>query len=72
MVKAIIFDVGGVLIRTHSWAGREKWAARLGMDARDFENFVFSGESGRQAQLGQYTVWFVGIFHPLLCSDRVD
>jgi epoxide hydrolase-like predicted phosphatase len=53
MVKAIIFDVGGVLIRTHSWAGREKWAARLGMDAREFEDFVFSGESGRQAQLGQ-------------------
>ena len=52
MFKAIIFDIGGVLIRTHSWAGREKWAARLGMDARDFEDFVFSGESGRQAQLG--------------------
>jgi epoxide hydrolase-like predicted phosphatase len=53
MLKAIIFDVGGVLIRTHNWAGREKWAARLGMDARDFEDFVFSGESGRKAQLGQ-------------------
>jgi epoxide hydrolase-like predicted phosphatase len=55
MLKAIIFDVGGVLIRTHSWAGREKWATRLGLDAREFENFIFSGESGRQAQLGQLT-----------------
>jgi epoxide hydrolase-like predicted phosphatase len=53
MLKAVIFDVGGVLIRTHSWAGREKWATRLGLDAREFEDFVFSGESGRQAQLGQ-------------------
>jgi epoxide hydrolase-like predicted phosphatase len=56
MLKAIIFDVGGVLIRTRSRAGRQKWADRLGMDAWDFENFVFNGESGRQAQLGQKTV----------------
>jgi epoxide hydrolase-like predicted phosphatase len=55
MLKAIIFDVGGVLIRTHSRAGREKWAANLGMDPAEFEQFVFSGESGRQAQLGQKT-----------------
>lgn len=55
MLKAVIFDVGGVLIRTSSRAGREKWAARLGMDAWEFETFVFSGESGYQAQLGQKT-----------------
>jgi epoxide hydrolase-like predicted phosphatase len=55
MLKAIIFDVGGVLIRTQSRAGREKWAARLGLDSWAFENFVFNGESGRQAQLGQKT-----------------
>jgi HAD superfamily hydrolase (TIGR01509 family) len=55
MLKAVIFDVGGVLIRTSSRAGREKWADRLGMDAWEFETFVFSGESGRQAQLGQKT-----------------
>ncbi len=55
MLKAIIFDVGGVLIRTHSRAGREKWAAKLGLDSWEFENLVFNGESGRQAQLGQKT-----------------
>ena len=55
MLKAVIFDVGGVLIRTKSRAGREKWAVRLGMDPWEFENFIFSGESGRQAQLGQKT-----------------
>jgi len=52
-LKAVIFDVGGVLIVSHNRAGRQKWADRLGLDAWDFENFVFSGESGRQAQLGQ-------------------
>ncbi len=54
-LKAVIFDVGGVLIRTQSRAGREKWASRLGLDPWEFENFIFSGESGRQAQLGQKT-----------------
>ncbi|NJN96285.1 MAG: HAD family phosphatase [Anaerolineales bacterium] len=54
-LKAVIFDVGGVLIRTHNRAGREKWATRLGLDPWEFENFVFSGESGRQAQLGKKT-----------------
>src|SRR5262245_33418028 len=53
MLKAVIFDVGGVLIRTQSRAGREKWAGQLGMDGWAFENFVFSGESGRLAQLGR-------------------
>jgi epoxide hydrolase-like predicted phosphatase len=54
-LKAVIFDVGGVFIRTHSRAGREKWAAKFGLDPGEFENFVFGGESGRQAQLGQKT-----------------
>jgi epoxide hydrolase-like predicted phosphatase len=54
-LKAIIFDVGGVLIRTSSRTGRETWAARLGMAAGEFETLVFNGESGRQAQLGQKT-----------------
>ena len=53
MLKAIIFDVGGVLIRTHSRVGREKWAARFELDSWDFEDLVFNGESGRAAQLGQ-------------------
>lgn len=56
MVKAVIFDVGGVLIRTQNRLGREKWAAKLGMDSWDFENFVFRSDSGRQSELGQKSV----------------
>lgn len=55
MLKAIIFDVGGVLIRTHNWDGRHKWAVRFGLETAEFERFVFNDESGRQAQLGQKT-----------------
>lgn len=61
MLKAVIFDVGGVLIRTHSRTGREKWAARFEMDSWDFENFVFRSESGRQAELGRKS--FVAHWH---------
>jgi FMN phosphatase YigB (HAD superfamily) len=56
MLKAVIFDVGGVLIRTQSRVGREKWANRFEMDSWDFENFVFRSESGSQSELGQKTV----------------
>ena len=55
MLKAVIFDVGGVLIRTQSRAGRVTWAARLGLDDWDFEHLVFGSEGGRQVQLGQKT-----------------
>lgn len=56
MLKAVILDVGGVLIRTQSREGREKWAAKLGIaDSWEFENFVFGSESGVEAQLGQKT-----------------
>ena len=53
MLKAVIFDMGGVLVRTHSRAGREQWAERLGLDSWELENLVFNGDSGRQVQLGQ-------------------
>ena len=35
MIKAVIFDVGGVLLRTEDLAGRQKWEARFGM--KDWE-----------------------------------
>lgn len=80
MLKAIIFDVGGVLIRTQSRTGRQKWADRLGLEAWNFENFVFSGESGRLAQLGQKTYeahwqWLgrhFGLTEPELAEMRRD
>lgn len=76
MLKAIIFDVGGVLIRTHNRAGRERWAANLGIDPLEFEQLVFSGESGRQAQLGQKTSaahWrWLGVYFGLTESQLAE
>ncbi|MDM8521085.1 HAD family phosphatase [Anaerolineales bacterium HSG6] len=51
--KAVIFDVGGVLIRTHHRHGREKWAKKLNLSPSELESYIFNYESGKQAQLGQ-------------------
>ena len=55
-IKAIIFDLGGVLLRTADFAPREQLAARLGMTRHELEDFIFGGESGDQAQRGDISV----------------
>lgn len=55
MIKAVIFDVGGVLIRTPDRACRLAWERRLGLDDWESEEIVFSGETGTKAQLGEIT-----------------
>ncbi len=65
MIKGVIFDIGGVLLRTHDQSGRRKWETRLGLGAGELAYLVFDGELGRQAQLGQASleeVWaWVGV-----------
>ena len=53
MIKGVIFDVGGVLLRTHDQSGRRKWETRLGLGSGELAYLVFDSELGRQAQLGQ-------------------
>jgi epoxide hydrolase-like predicted phosphatase len=55
MIKAVIFDVGGVLLRTQSWEKRLAWDARLGLAPGTVEQMVFNSEHGRAAQCGQVT-----------------
>lgn len=52
-IKAVIFDVGGVLLRTHDWSGRRSWEARLGLESGGAEEIVFHSEMGQRAQRGQ-------------------
>ena len=44
MIKAIIFDVGGVLIRTQDHSSRRQWEKRLGLAERESEQIVFNSE----------------------------
>jgi len=51
--SAIIFDFGGVLLRTRDHSLRIKWEKKLGLKRWEFEEYIFNGPTGRQAQLGQ-------------------
>ena len=52
-IKAIIFDFGGVLLRTEDHMPRERLAERVNMDRPELEEFVFGGDSGEKAQKGE-------------------
>ncbi len=53
MIEAIIFDVGGVLVRTEEPHHRAALEKRLGLAPGAAEHLVFNSEMGRAAQLGQ-------------------
>lgn len=53
MISAVIFDVGGVLLRTEDGAPRRALENRLGLAHGQAEQLVFNSDKGRAAQLGQ-------------------
>jgi glucose-1-phosphatase len=55
MIQAVIFDIGGVLVRTESHQSRREWEERLGLAPRQSEEIVFGGEMGARAQQGDVT-----------------
>ena len=55
-IRAVIWDMGGVLLRTEDYASRDRLARRLGMQRADLEELVFWGESGSRAQLGEIDI----------------
>ncbi len=55
MIKAIIFDVGGVLIRTEDHQFRHNLEDQLGLNRGDAESLFFNSEMGLKAQCGEIT-----------------
>jgi epoxide hydrolase-like predicted phosphatase len=53
MIKALIFDVGGVLVRTEDPTPRQQLAAGLGLSMQELYAIVFGGDTWTQAQLGR-------------------
>ncbi len=53
MIKALIFDFGGVLVRSGERNGRRKWERRLGLNEWGSEDIVFNSEMGIKGQLGE-------------------
>ncbi len=52
-ITTVIWDVGGVLVRTEDSRPRQQLADRLKMERMELEEMVFGGVSGDMAQLGQ-------------------
>lgn len=59
-LQAILWDIGGVLVRTEDRTPRTRLAKRLGLTYAQLEDTVFNARPGLDAQVGQRTtqeVW---------------
>jgi epoxide hydrolase-like predicted phosphatase len=52
-IRAVFWDIGGVIVRTHDWSGRFRWEKQIGLQPHELERIVFSGAMGKRAALGQ-------------------
>ncbi len=55
-LRAIFFDLGGVIVRTEYQAPREHLAERLNLTYEEISRIVFDSDSSRKASLGTLTV----------------
>jgi epoxide hydrolase-like predicted phosphatase len=56
MIKAIVFDFGGVLIRTGNPQGRREWETKLGLAEGELERIVHHSNTWIDAQCGRVSV----------------
>lgn len=54
-IKAVFFDLGGVIVRTEFQVPRQQLADRLGMEYDDLSKIVFDSESSGRASIGEIT-----------------
>jgi epoxide hydrolase-like predicted phosphatase len=52
-IKAVFFDLGGVIVRTEFQAPRQQLAEKLGMEYDDLDRIVFNSDSGIRASMGE-------------------
>jgi epoxide hydrolase-like predicted phosphatase len=55
-LRAVFFDLGGVIVRTEYQAPRERLAERLNMTYEDLSKVVFEAETSRKASIGEVSV----------------
>ena len=56
IIRTVIWDLGGVLLRTHDHSGRERWEQKLGLTSRQLEEIVFGCDMSQQAFVGRAEV----------------
>lgn len=52
-IRAVLFDYGGVLVRTLDDGPRRAWAWRLGLEVGELARIVFESETARLAAIGK-------------------
>lgn len=52
-IKAVIWDLGGVIVRTKDMASRNALAERLGLSRAEIDRIVFEADDRNSAQLGK-------------------
>jgi epoxide hydrolase-like predicted phosphatase len=52
-IKAVYFDLGGVIVRTEFQSPREHLAERVGMTYEELVEIVFESKSAREASIGK-------------------
>ncbi len=74
LIKAIVWDMGGVILRTEDQQPRDKWAKRFGLTLSELSDFVFGNEVSRKASIGEKptsAIWeFVGSHFSLSQQER--
>ncbi len=59
-IRAVIFDMGGVILRTENQAGRRKWEKQLGLSDGELSRRVFTSQASELCAIGKLTedaVW---------------
>lgn len=54
-IKAVIFDMGGVILRTEDMTSRTELAAKFGLSRHELEMIVFQSPESKRAELGEFT-----------------
>lgn len=52
-IRTVLFDYGGVLVRTEDDSLRRAWARRLGLERGELDRIVFESETARLAGIGK-------------------
>ena len=52
-IKTVIWDMGGVILRSEDWTPRRELAMQYGMTLDEIHDFVFNSVSGKLATLGK-------------------
>lgn len=74
-IKTVIFDFGGVLLRTHDYAPRRRWEEKFGLPAGALEAFMFNSPVSRNAQLGKISweeAWLAAAEHFQVSVDEIQ